>query len=68
MNEKTVRLNNKDIPCRDVLQIKLATVSDKIFYEIKYREFEPSYHETVVLLPRDKAVKIEKTVRKACSR
>lgn len=64
--DKTIKLNGKDIPCKDVLKIKMKMVTDEIFYEFTYRETEPSYHETKVLVPRDKAAKLEKAVRKAC--
>jgi hypothetical protein len=66
--EKTIRLNGRDIPCKDVLSIHPVIVSDGYFSEFTYRLFEPAYHEVKVLVPRDKAYALEKTVRKACCR
>lgn len=62
---KTVTLDKKKIPCEDVLKIEPVMVSDILYSEITYREFEPVYHETKTLLPRDKAYSIELAVRKA---
>lgn len=64
--EKTIRLNGRDIPCKDVLSIRPVIVSDGYFSEFTYRLFEPTYHEVKVLVPRDKAYVLEKKVRKNC--
>ena len=61
---KTIRLNGKDIPCQDVLKIRTVMVSDELHTEFTYREFNP-YHETVVLLPREKGYPLELKVRKS---
>ena len=66
--EKTIRLNGRNIPCKDVLSIRPVIDSDGYSSEFTYRLFEPAYHEVKVLVPRDKAYALEKTVRKACNR
>ena len=66
--KKTVKLDGKEIPVEDVLQITTRFVSDTFFKEIRYRLFEPCYHEVVTLLPNDKGYKIELAVRKAMIR
>ena len=63
--EKTVRINKKDIPIKDILQIRTVYVSDTLFKEIKYRLFEPSYHEVTELIDNNKGYKVELTVRRA---
>lgn len=62
---KTVKINKQSVPVEDVLAMKLVCVSDQLFTEIRYRQFEPCYHEVTTLVPRDKAYQIEKTVRRA---
>lgn len=68
MKEPTIKLDNKDIPCRDVLSIRLVQVSDELFSEFTYRLFEPAFHTVKTLVPRDKAYKLELKVRKAMNR
>lgn len=62
--QKTIRLNGKDIPCRDILSIRPVAVSDELYSEFTYRLFEPSYHEVKVPVPRDRAYALEKSIRK----
>lgn len=62
---KTVKINKQVIPVEDVLEIRPVCVSDQMFTQIRYRLFEPCYHEVITLLPREKAYQIEKTVRRA---
>lgn len=65
---ETVKLNGKNIPCEDVLKIEMKYVVDTIMYEITYRESEPCYHETKILMDKDKAHAVEKKVRKYCAK
>lgn len=60
-----VKINKTEVPCEDVLQIKMVVVSDQILYEVTYRLFEPCYHTKVELLTPAKAHKVERAVRKA---
>ena len=62
---KTIKLNNKDIPCEDVLCIRPVAVGSQLYSEFTYRRFEPTYHEETALVPRDKAYPLELTVRRA---
>lgn len=62
--EKTIKLDGKDIPCKDIIKIKPAMVSDELFSEFTYRLFDPCYHEMKTLVPREKAYQLELTVRK----
>ena len=66
MAKGEVKINGQVIPCRDVLQIKMAYASDEIMYEVKYRLFEPTYHEVNVLMSKDKGYALEQKVRKSC--
>ena len=66
MAKNEVKINGQVIPCEDVLQIKMVVVSDEIQCEVKYRLFEPCYHEVSVLMDKDKGYVLEKKVRKAC--
>ena len=68
MKGKTAKLNGRDIPYGDILQIQLKFVSDEILYEVTYRSSEPSYHETAVLLPRKEGYELEKRVRRTMNR
>ena len=68
MAKDTVKLDGRDIPCKDVLKIQMRMVSDEIFYEVTYRKFEPMYHQVCTLLSKDKAHKLEQKVRKYCSK
>ena len=60
-----IKLNGKSVPCKDVLSIMLVCVSDEVFSEFTYRDFEPCYHTVRVLVPRKKAYRLEVAVRKA---
>lgn len=62
---KTIKLNNKDVPCEDVLRIRLVVICGQLHSEFTYRCFEPTYHEETVLVPRDKAYPLEIAVRRA---
>ena len=66
--KKTVKINKKDIPVEDILEIKPVFVSDTLFKEVRYRLFEPVYHEMVELLDNDKGYKVEVAVRKAMNK
>ena len=66
MAKNEVKINGQVIPCKDVLQIQMVVVSDEIQYEVKYRLFEPTYHEVSVLMDKDKGYALEKKVRKTC--
>ena len=66
--EKTVKINNKEVPCKDVISITRVFVSDTFMYKILYNEFEPCYHRVEVLLPQKKGYEIEKKVRKAMNK
>ena len=66
--KKTVKINEKDIPVEDILEIKPVFVSDTLFKEVRYRLFEPVYHEMVELLDNDKGYKVEVAVRKAMNK
>ena len=66
MAKGEVKINGQVIPCRDVLQIKMVCASDEIMYEVKYRLFEPTYHEVNVLMSKDKGYALEQKVRKSC--
>lgn len=66
MAKGEVKINGQVIPCKDVLQVKMAYVSDEIMYEVTYRLFEPIYHEVKVLMSKDKGYALEKKVRKSC--
>ena len=63
---KTAKLDGKNIPYEDILQMQMRFVSDEKVMEIRYREFDP-YHETVTLLPYEKGYELEKKIRKACN-
>ena len=65
---KTAKLDGKNIPYEDILQMQMRFVSDEKVMEIRYREFDPVYHETVTLLPYEKGYELEKKIRKACNR
>ena len=66
MAKGEVKINGQVIPCRDVLQIKMVYASDEIMYEVKYRLFEPTYHEVNALMSKDKGYALEQKVRKSC--
>ena len=66
MAKGEVKINGQVIPCRDVLQVKMVYASDEIMYEVKYRLFEPTYHEVNVLMNKDKGYALEQKVRKSC--
>ena len=66
MAKGEVKINGQVILCRDVLQIKMVYASDEIMYEVKYRLFEPTYHEVNVLMSKDKGYALEQKVRKSC--
>lgn len=68
MKEPTIKLNGKNVPCKDVVRIRLVEVSDQLFSEFTYRLFEPIYHEVVTLVPRDNAYPLELKVRKTQNR
>lgn len=68
MKGKTAKLNGTNVPYGDILQIQMKFVSDEILYEVTYRSYEPSYHETAVLLPRKEGYELEKKVRRAMNR
>lgn len=68
MKEPTIKLDGKNIPCRDIITIRLVAVSDQLFSEFTYRLFEPAFHTVKTLVPRDKAYKLELKVRKAMNR
>jgi hypothetical protein len=65
---KTVKINKKDIPVEDILEIKPVFVSDTLFREVRYRVFEPTYHVMVELLDDAKGYKVELAVRKAMNK
>ena len=65
---KTVKINKKTVPCKDVIRIRQVFVSDQIMYEVTYRLFEPCYHEVNELLSKEDGYKAELTVRRACQR
>lgn len=62
--EKTIKLDGKDIPCKDIIKIKPVMVSDELFSEFTYRLFDPCYNEMKTLVPREKAYQLELAVRK----
>lgn len=66
MAKGKVKINGQVIPCKDVLQVKMVYASDEIMYEVKYRLFEPTYHEVNVLMRKDKGYALEQKVRKSC--
>ena len=66
MAKDEVKINGQVIPCKDVLQVRMVCVSNEIMYEVKYRLFEPTYHEVRVLMSKDKGYALEKKVRKSC--
>ena len=66
MTKNEVKINGQVIPCKDVLQVKMVYASDEIMYEVKYRLFEPTYHEVNVLMGKDKGYALEQKVRKSC--
>ena len=66
MTKNEVKINGQVIPCKDVLQIKMVYASDEIMYEVKYRLFEPTYHEVNVLMSKGKGYALEQKVRKSC--
>ena len=66
MAKGEVKINGQVIPCRDALQIKMVYASDEIMCEVKYRLFEPTYHEVNVLMSKDKGYALEQKVRKSC--
>ena len=68
MAEKTIKINGKDIPCKDVIEIKMVMVSDTIMYDVTYNDFDPCYHRMSVLLPKDKGYALEKKVRKTMNK
>ena len=68
MAKGDVKIGKQVVPCKDVLQIKMVYISDEIQYEVKYRLFEPMYHEVIVLMDPDKAHALEKKVRKVCAK
>ena len=65
---KTVKINKVEVPVEDVLQIRTVFVSDELQTEVKYRLFQPMYHEVVTLLPKDKGYQLELKVRKAMNK
>lgn len=66
---KSVKINGTIVPVEDVIEIKPVFVSDTMYREIRYRLFEPCYHELNVLVADPKGYEIEKAVRKAmCKR
>ena len=66
MAKGEVKINGQVIPCKDVLQVKMVYAPDEIMYEVKYRLFEPTYHEVNVLMSKDKGYALEQKVRKSC--
>lgn len=66
MAKGEVKIGKQVVSCKDVLQVKMVCVSDEIQYEVKYRLFEPCYHEVCVLMDKDKGYALEKKVRKTC--
>lgn len=66
--EKTVKLDGKEIPCKDVIRIQPVFVSDTRYCEITYDDFEPCYHRVVTLVAPNKGYEIEKKVRKAMNK
>ncbi len=68
MAKKTIKLDKRNVPVEDILEMKLVCVSDTLYTQIRYRLFEPTYHVVETLVPRDKAYAMEKTVRLAMER
>ncbi len=56
MKEPTIKLNGKNVPCKDLVRIRLVKVSDQLFSEFTYRLFEPVYHEVVTLVPEGQRI------------
>ena len=59
---KTIKLDGKNIPARNVVQIKLVVVSDELFKEFTYIDNDGWSFKTLV--PNDKGCELEKIVRK----
>ena len=68
MKAKTIKLDGRNVPVQDVLEVSLVMVADTLYSQFRYRLFEPCHHIVSTLVPRDKALKLESTVRKACLR
>ena len=62
--EPTTKLDGREVPLGDILEMKMAFVSDQKFTEVRYRISEPCYAEKGTLLPYDKGYELEKKVRK----
>jgi hypothetical protein len=62
--EQTAKLDGREVPLGDILEMKTAFVSDGKFTEVRYRVFEPCYAEIHTLLPFEKGYALEKRVRR----
>ena len=67
-NMKSVKINGREVPVKDVVEVKMVMVSDTINYEVTYEVLEPMYQRLHVLLPQDKGYKLEKAVRRAMNK
>ena len=68
MAKKTIKLDKRNVPVEDILEMKLVCVSDTLYTQVRYQLHEPMYHIVETLVPRDKAYDMEKTVRLAMER
>ena len=62
--EKTVKIEGKEIPCKDVIQIQ-TIFTDAMYCEITYMD---SGQKVTVVVNRNKGYEIEKKVRKAMNK
>ena len=62
---KTVKIDGRNIPCKDIVEIKPVSVSGTLCREITYDYYEPYYHKVKTTVPFKKGYEIELKVRKA---
>lgn len=64
----SIRLDGRNIPCRDVLSIKMVSLDGELFTEFVYHNpMNPGFTCTS-LVPREKAYALELKVRKTAPR